>query len=217
MFAIKDYYTILQVEPSATLQEIKKAYRKLALQLHPDKNNNDPWSAARFTEVKEAYEVLTNPAKKEYYLQQRWYNQSIGKKRTQDVITPVSILKQALELEKYVSTLDVFRLDKPGLQQYILDLFPASTVDQLHKFNEPGTIREIISLVLRSMHPLPQVMREKILSSLLHLSGTDQPALQLLQEYKARSAKKHRREKYSLVIIIAATFILCLLIWLAGR
>ena len=213
----KDYYGILELGTSATLSEIKKAYRRLAQQLHPDKNNNDPWSAARFTEVKEAYEVLTDPSKKEYYLQQRWYNQSIGKKRTQDVVTPVTVLKQVLELERYVSALDVFRMDKAGLQQYILDLFPASTIEQLQRFNEPDTIREMISLVLRSIHPLPPIMREKILSRLHDLAGTDQPALQLLQDYTARSAKKHRREKYSLVIIIAATFILCLLIWLAGR
>ncbi len=214
---LKDYYGILELGTSATLPEIKKAYRRLAQQLHPDKNNNDPWSSARFTEVKEAYEVLTNPVKKEYYLQQRWYNQHLGKKRTQDVITPVTVLKQVLELERYVSGLDVLRMDKAGLQQDILDLCPASTIDQLQKFNEPGMIRDMIPLVLRSMHPLPPNMQGDILSRLHDLAGADPSAHQLLQDYKARSDKKQRRDKYSLVIIIVVTFILCLLIWLAGR
>ncbi len=142
---LKDYYSILELEPSATLVEIKKAYRKLALQFHPDKNNNDPYAAAQFTEIKEAYEVLTNPSKKEYYLQQRWYDQSIGKRKKQDVITPVTILLQSLELERYVSTLDVFRMDKEGLKQYILGLLPDSTIEQLKKFNETETNRAIIS------------------------------------------------------------------------
>ena len=65
---LKDYYNILSIEPSATLSEIKKAYRKLAHQSHPDKNQNDPYASALFAEIKEAYEVLTNPTKKEYYL-----------------------------------------------------------------------------------------------------------------------------------------------------
>jgi DnaJ-class molecular chaperone with C-terminal Zn finger domain len=67
---------------------------------HPDKNPNDKYAEAQFNEIKEAYEVLTNPVKKENYLQQRWYNQSIGKRRTAETITPVSILKLVLELER---------------------------------------------------------------------------------------------------------------------
>ena len=61
---LKDYYTILELEPSATLPEIKKAYRRLALQYHPDINPNDSYAAAQFVEIKEAYETLTIPAKK---------------------------------------------------------------------------------------------------------------------------------------------------------
>ena len=89
---LKDYYSILEIESSATQAEIKKAFRKLAHQYHPDKNQHDPYANAQFVEVKEAYELLTNPAKKEYYLQQRWYEQSIGKKKKQDIITPVTVL-----------------------------------------------------------------------------------------------------------------------------
>ena len=214
---LKDYYGILEVETSATVPEIKKAYRRLALQLHPDKNNNDPWSAARFTEVKEAYEVLTNPAKKEYYLQQRWYNQSIGKKRTQDVITPVTILKQVLELERYVSTLDVFRMDKPGLQDYMLEIISDATIEQLKKFNEPVMIHETVTIMLKAMHPLPKALQDPVLLQLRKLASADNTALQMLNDFSARASNKYRREKYSLILIIAVTVILCILIWLSGR
>lgn len=214
---LKDYYAILEVETSATVQEIKKAYRRLALQLHPDKNNNDPWSAARFTEVKEAYEVLTNPAKKEYYLQQRWYNQSAGRKKKQDVINPVTVLKQALELERYVSTLDVFRMDKQGLQEYMLEILSDPTIEQLKNFNEPGMIRDTVSIMLKAMHPLPKVFHDPILMQLRKMAAGDNTALQMMNEFAARAAGKHRREKYSLILIISATVILCILIWLSGR
>jgi len=214
---LKDYYGTLELEPSATLSEIKKAYRRLALQLHPDKKGNDPYAAARFAEVKEAYEVLSDPGKKEYYLQQRWYEQSTGKRKKQAIITPVSVLHQTIELERYVARLDMFRLDKNGLQQYILELFPDSTINQLHTFNEPGTIREITGLALRSLQPLPWDLRHKILEQLQKLAGADEQSVRLLQEFRSRSDKKQRRDKYSLIIIIAVTFFLCLLIWLSAR
>ena len=214
---LKDYYSILELEPSATLIEIKKAYRKLALQFHPDKNNNDPYASAQFTEIKEAYEVLTNPSKKEYYLQQRWYDQSIGKRKKQDIITPVTILLQSLELERYVSTLDVFRMDKEGLKQYILGLLSDSTIEQLKKFNETETNRAIIAAILKAMSPLPKGYTNDILTQLKKISDNDEVSNQSLENFDKKAAKKNRREKYSLIFIIAATIILCLLIYLAGR
>lgn len=213
---IKDYYAILEIEPSATLPEIKKAYRRLALQFHPDKKQDDPYAAAQFNEIKEAYEVLTNPAKKEYYLQQRWYDQSIGKRKKQDIITPVSVLKQALELEKYISALDVFRMDKEGLQQYILGILSDSTVEQLKQFNEPETNREIIHTMLRAMHPLPNFFTKDIVRQLFKLAEGDTLASEKIERFVWQAEKKSRREKYSLVIIIAVTVILCLLIWLGN-
>jgi curved DNA-binding protein CbpA len=214
---LKDYYSILKLEPSASLPEIKKAYRKLALQFHPDKNQQDPYAAAQFSEIKKAYEVLTNPSKKEYYLQQRWYDQSIGKRKTKDIITPVTILKQALELEKYVSTLDVFRMDKEGLQQYMLEILSDSNIEALKKFNEPDTNREIITTILKAMRPLPQLYTVPVISPLKKLAGEDESARAAVITFIQKTAKKSRREKYSLIIIILATLILCLLIWLAGR
>jgi hypothetical protein len=214
---LKDYYEILQIPTSATLPEIKKAYRKLAQQFHPDKNNNDAYATAQFTEIKEAYEVLTNPAKKEYYLQQRWYEQSIGKRTKQQVITPVTILQKVLELERYVSQLDVFRMDKEGLRDYTLELLSEDTIRKLISFNEPSVCKEIIAVAIRSIKPLPASFTPGILKRLLALAGTDEPAIVQIKEYERKSIIRHNREKYSLIIIIIVTIILCLFIWLAGR
>lgn len=60
----KDYYKILGLSKTATETEIKKAYRKLALQYHPDKNAGDDKAEARFKEVGEAYAILSDPEKK---------------------------------------------------------------------------------------------------------------------------------------------------------
>lgn len=62
-----DYYQVLGVSKSATQDEIKKAYRKLALKYHPDKNKDNPDAEKKFKEVSEAYEVLSDQQKRQMY------------------------------------------------------------------------------------------------------------------------------------------------------
>ena len=63
----RDYYEVLGVARSATPDELKKAFRKLAMQYHPDKNPGDKKSEDRFKEVSEAYEVLSDTSKRQSY------------------------------------------------------------------------------------------------------------------------------------------------------
>ncbi|VFP80233.1 molecular chaperone DnaJ [Candidatus Erwinia haradaeae] len=63
----RDYYEILGITQSADEREIKKAYKRLAMKFHPDRNSGDKGSEARFKEIKEAYEVLTNTQKRKAY------------------------------------------------------------------------------------------------------------------------------------------------------
>ena len=66
--AKKDYYETLGVSKNASETEIKKAYKRLAMKYHPDKNQDNKAEAeAKFKEVKEAYEILTDPQKKAAY------------------------------------------------------------------------------------------------------------------------------------------------------
>ena len=63
----KDYYEILSVTRSATMDDIKTSYRKLAMQYHPDRNPGNKDAEEKFKEIAEAYEVLSDPQKKQIY------------------------------------------------------------------------------------------------------------------------------------------------------
>ena len=63
----RDYYEVLGVDKNATPEAIKKAYRKLAIQYHPDKNPGDKAAEEKFKEAAEAYEVLSNEEKRQKY------------------------------------------------------------------------------------------------------------------------------------------------------
>ncbi len=74
--AQKDYYQILGVERSASAEEIRKAYRKLARKHHPDLNPGDKAAEERFKKVQEAYDVLSDPKKKQMYDQVGFYSEN---------------------------------------------------------------------------------------------------------------------------------------------
>ncbi len=63
----RDFYEVLGLEKSASAQEIKKAYKRMAMKYHPDRNQNDETAATKFKEAKEAYEVLSDEDKRARY------------------------------------------------------------------------------------------------------------------------------------------------------
>ena len=94
----KDYYSTLGVDKNATTEEIKKAYRKLAMKYHPDRNPGDKSAEEKFKEITEANEVLSNPDKRKKYdqLGANWKNyQTAGNTNPNDWFRQYSSGRQA--------------------------------------------------------------------------------------------------------------------------
>ena len=214
---LKDYYTILELPPSASAGEIKKAYRRLAHQYHPDKKNNDPYAAAQFATIKEAYETLSNPSRKDHYLQQRWYAQSIGKNIKQETITPVTILKQMLELEKYVSKLDVHRMYHEGLFNHINTILSDDNISILNSFNEPHINKEIIIAALKSGHILPYRFVTTLTVRLRNISVNDELINKKIKQFFRQHKQNNDWEKRKIWVVLFIVLLICLVIFISGN
>lgn len=210
---VSDYYKILEVTPSASPDEIKRAYRRLAQTYHPDKNGNDPYALSRFTEIKEAYETLTHPARKAEYLQQRWFAKSMAKPMKGAAITPIAVLQRMIELDKHVRHLDVHRMNGEGLRDYILELFTEENIRIVNSFNEPAVNNEIIISLTRSMQALSHEAIVSIQQRLQKLNGIEEKVGE-----KLAALAKHKRsteywEKRRTILVLGLALLICLLIY----
>ena len=75
MSSLNDLYVVLEVVRSATEDDIKKAFRKLARRYHPDINPGDTLAEEHFKRISEAYEILSDPLKREFYDQNGFYTE----------------------------------------------------------------------------------------------------------------------------------------------
>src|SRR4051812_11206722 len=66
-----DFYSLLGITPDASLDDVKRAYRRLAIELHPDRNPDDPETEGRFKDITPAYQTLISPARRHRYDEER--------------------------------------------------------------------------------------------------------------------------------------------------
>ena len=215
--ALKDYYSILNIPVTATPNEIKQAYRKLVMIYHPDKNNNEPYALQKFNEIKEAYEVLTNPRKKELYLQERWLSKASGKMKVDGLITPPNILLKSLELNKQMAFMDIYRMDHQNIADRITQLINEDVIERLHQCNEPDINETIIDCLLAAAKPISYQFSKTITQRLIQLAGSNRTKIQQIQAALDQKKKTERAAKCKLLFIFLLVLLICLLIFLTGK
>ena len=114
--ANKDYYEVLGLEKGASDDEIKRAFRKLAIKYHPDKNQGNKEAEQKFKEINEAYQVLSDPEKKAQYDQ---FGTADPRKQDSvqvDLVALISLIWEALEIYLIHSLVVVDQVEEEMVQ-----------------------------------------------------------------------------------------------------
>ena len=207
---LKDYYKILDLAPGATETDIKKSFRRLALRYHPDVNQGNKYAEAWFRELQEAYDTLTDAAKKDAYLQDRWLLQSQGKNMARPVpLTPDTIVAEARELANRVADLDHFRMDHQQLAQSLLQLLDDERLDLLRSFTATQVAQTIGQLLLNSSAPVDYPLLQPFYQRMQLLANISPALLPLIASNRNRRRQQYFWEKNQWWILLLLTVGLC--------
>ena len=205
-----DYYQILQVPPSAGLAEIKSAYRRLAHQYHPDKNPDNQSALAYFELIKEAYETLSSPGRKEQYLQERWLYKANGRLFEQPVRAPEDLLKLVLSASDKIHRMDIYRMNREGIKEELDQLLTDDRVQLLNDFNETSINDAIVKELFQLTAAIPITAQSCYLQKLQTIQSNH---IDMLRQKEDELAGKVFWETWKPAFIILLVVMLCILIW----
>ena len=210
----KDYYYTLQIPTTATEGDIKKAFRKLALQYHPDKQPDNDFAAKLFAEIYEAYSVLSDAdARKKYDRQLKTNSTPVFKQP----VTAGDILELSTGLQLKLSRLDPFRTDRDLVHFEIRYLLSARNITILEKEGNAVINRQIITNIIRCGPYLPFGTIREITPLLRKLVITDQGASKQVDLFIRDSERDHFWNRYKVAGALLIALLACLLIFYASR
>lgn len=205
-----ELYNLLGVTENATTDEIKKAYRQLALKYHPDRNPGDEKSEAYFKKITEAYDTLSDPEKRESY--NRSYKQgkreqsrqSSENTNQQKTITPETFLNITKDIEEKVVSAGRKNINQQNLYNSLKDLFSNNNIKFLLGDGNDKLNESIIRSALTISKYLTYPYAEQIHIKLAKLAGTNN---ELIREIQTISKKQKIRSKiatfnYKLLFIV---------------
>lgn len=205
---LKDYYDILQVPPNATLEDIKKAYRRLALQYHPDTAENNNGNPQLFLEIKEAYDVLSDTKKRQAYHYKKFYRQV----EQEAIITAEYIAEQAKQLAAFTAVLDPYRMDYDLLYRLVFQLLSSTNRKLIEKANihlQQQIIKNLQASILHLHFPLA----ENVYPILLSLA-TDTMLVSSLHEQRVMQKRLYFWHTYKLAGAFVVAILLCICFYL---
>lgn len=209
--ALKDYYELLEIPPGSAEPVIKKAFRKLAMRFHPDKNVGNPYAIHHFREIQEAYQVLSNPVTRHEYHQQRWHHSEMGNTTPYPyVLTPSQLEQEARKQTQYVQGLDVFRMNHGALQNKLEQLLQDSHLAILLEQQDEGINERLVAAVLQSCNPLPYPHLNDIPGKLVKIAGTNNQLITTIHQMVTKKRKQYLWEKYRALLMISIALAICI-------
>lgn len=199
---MEDFYKILEIPPTATVNEIKKAYRRLALKYHPDRNFGNKTAENKFIEIHEAYRILSDPIKRKEYDTEKTNTQTEG------TLTPDIVLNTIQNIRKRVTFIRRKRIDQEVLYQSLNKLFFISHIDLLLSIGDELTNKKIIQEALTCCKKLDFSYVKKITPLLAKLAGSDNVTIQKIFSFTRRQRYLNYWHNYASLTFIVATILI---------
>jgi DnaJ-class molecular chaperone len=213
---VKDYYATLRIPQGADALSIKKAFRTLAMEYHPDKRGENAENDHYFREIKEAYGVLSDPQLREEYLYQRWLEKSMGH-QLDTFVQPAQILQLFIKAEQYIASTDGFRTDKMILFNHVFKLFSLARLEAILSENNPAMEVTTVNMAIRmSAH----LNLEGCLFMADHFKKMLEKHPHEAKDWEKLLRKKkqeQRMEQLKVPLVLALTLLICFLIFLLGK
>ena len=208
---MSNHYQILEIFPGSSQEEIRRAYRRLALKYHPDRNQGDERMARRFIEVNQAYETLSDPVLRDEYDKNNGFN--VWKKER--ITNPVNIYQQALKLHHYVKKIDTNFIDREALLIHLTGILSDYHLE-LVSSNE-----ELKTRLLKECIAISRMIKFHSLSSLVNkfnfLAEGNKENEMFVRNYLLERKRLRLYEKLVPLMVILLTMILCLMIYLVAK
>lgn len=211
---LKDYYHILRVKPTATYDEIKKSYRKLALKYHPDKNPGDDIAESVFKEIVEAYEILSNQLKRKDYDYKRAYFQGSANK---EALAPQAIWKDCQKIDEILRKSDGFRINREAVNYSFEQIFSAENIHILKTGNNVEINQNITRFFLSNIKWINSQKAANLYAKLKPITANF-PNFETTFVKALKTKKKQEQWDFAKPIIaIIAALALCVIIYLSTR
>ena len=213
---LKDYYSILHIPSSASMEEVKKAFRKLALLYHPDKNPDTRFATAKFAEIQEAYAVLGDRKKRTEYNYSRYF-QSAGLSQQPLAGSTEDILGETFKLRNKVAGMDPFRIDRDQLYFDVSRILSDHNIHILAETSFTDIHKKIIHHLTESFQHLSFDHVKEVIGKLQKVHPEETLMQKELNEFLVHTRVQHYWNKYQSLIALMVAFIVCLFIYLSSR
>lgn len=206
-----NYYEILQVFPGSSQPEIKKAFRRLVHRYHPDKNPADEQSLSHLRNIQQAYEILSDPAKKEIYDLANGISL-----RAETPVTPVTVMERSARLRRYLFSLNPQFIDQEGLLLYINKLISDDTLRILKEAGYETLNRQIIKDMLDTGNYLAYQRLPHLINTLTDIAQKEVVGERMIKNYLLRRKRNFLWNRYRPFLVILLTLVFCYLMYMYG-
>lgn len=214
---LKDHYKTLELHPSASADEVRKAYRALARKYHPDVNTDNPYAIDHFREVKEAYEVLREPTLRRRYDEERWLSGMGNRAKDAIKVTPQWILAESQKLSKHMATVDTYRMSHRSLYDYVALLLNDSHMTVLRRDGDEVINAMIVEALLYATKGLEYQYVEPITALLLEVAKGNDSLCATLHRKLAERKRREQLLRLRPLFIIAVVLVLCVIMYLWAK